>query len=45
MGVGSSGVASMNLGRRYIGIEEDERYFGIACQRIETAQRQERLFA
>ena len=34
----------MSLGRKFIGIEIDERYFQIACERIENAQRQGRLF-
>ena len=45
MGSGSSGVACMNLGRSFIGIEREPRYFDMACERIENAQRQERLFA
>lgn len=34
MGSGSSGVAAMNLGRKFIGIELDQKYFDIAKQRI-----------
>jgi DNA modification methylase len=45
MGSGTTGVACMNLGRRFIGIEIEEKYFRIACERIENAQRQARLFA
>ena len=45
MGSGTTGVACMNLGRRFIGIEREPKYFDIACRRIEDAQRQERLFA
>ena len=45
MGSGTTGVACINLGRKFIGIEIHEPYFDIACQRIENAQRQERLFA
>ena len=45
MGSGTTGVACMNLGRKFIGIEIEQRYFDIACERIENAQRQERLFA
>lgn len=45
MGSGSTGVACANLQRPFIGVEIHEPYFDIACERIENAQRQERLFA
>jgi site-specific DNA-methyltransferase (adenine-specific)/modification methylase len=45
MGSGTTGVACMDLSRKFIGIEIDPRYFDIACQRIENAQRQARMFA
>ena len=45
MGSGTTGVACMNLGRRFIGIEREPKYFDIACRRIEDAQRQGRLIA
>jgi len=45
MGSGTTGVACANLGRKFIGIEIEPKYFDIACERIENAQRQERLFA
>ena len=45
MGSGSTGVACMNLGRKFIGIEIERRYFDIACERISAAQAQGRLFA
>jgi site-specific DNA-methyltransferase (adenine-specific)/modification methylase len=45
MGSGTTGVACMNLGRKFIGIEIDEKYFDTACERIDQAQRQSRLFA
>ena len=44
MGSGTTGVACMNIGRKFIGIEKEPRYFDIACRRIEDAQRQQRLF-
>ena len=45
MGSGSTGVAASRMERKFIGIEIEPRYFDIACERIENAQRQERLFA
>ena len=39
-GSGTTGVAAMQLGRRFIGVEMDSKYFDIACRRIEDAQRQ-----
>jgi DNA modification methylase len=44
MGSGTTGVACMNLGRKFIGIEIESKYFDIACARIEAAQKQIRLF-
>jgi len=44
MGSGTTGVACANLGRKFIGIEIEEKYFDIACERIEAAQAQGRLF-
>ena len=35
MGSGSTGVACKNLNREFIGMELDEEYFKIACERIE----------
>lgn len=43
-GSGTTGVACVRSGRRYIGIEQDAGYFDIACRRIEEAYRQPRLF-
>jgi site-specific DNA-methyltransferase (adenine-specific) len=44
MGSGTTGVAAVKMGRKFIGIEREQKYFDIACQRIENAQRQENLF-
>lgn len=43
MGSGSTGVACVNTGRKFIGIELDPGYFEAAKQRIEEAQAQARL--
>ena len=44
MGSGTTGVACMNLGRKFIGIEREPKYFDIACERISRAVAQGRLF-
>ena len=44
MGSGTTGVACANLGRKFIGIEIEKRYFKIACERIDAAYAQGRLF-
>ena len=43
MGSGSTGVAALRMGRRFIGVECDRRYFDVACERIENEQRQCRM--
>jgi hypothetical protein len=43
-GSGTTGVAAVQMGKSFIGIEREERYFDIACRRIEDAQRQSDLF-
>ncbi len=45
MGSGTTGVACMQIGRKFIGIEIERKYFDIACERIDNAQRQMRMFA
>jgi len=40
MGSGTTGVAAMILGRKFIGVEIEKRWFDIACRRIEESQRQ-----
>lgn len=45
MGSGTTGVACVNLGLKFIGIEREPKYFDIACRRIEQAYSQPRLFA
>ncbi len=44
MGSGTTGVAAVKLGRRFIGIEIEPKYFDIACRRIEEATKQPDLF-
>jgi len=44
MGSGTTGVAALKLGRKFIGIEISEQYFDIACNRIETEYNQLKLF-
>ncbi|MCK4640619.1 MAG: site-specific DNA-methyltransferase [Candidatus Marinimicrobia bacterium] len=44
MGSGSTGIACARLGRKFIGIEIDERYFRIACERIQREYDQGKLF-
>jgi site-specific DNA-methyltransferase (adenine-specific)/modification methylase len=45
MGSGTTGVAAMQAGIDFIGVEIHKPYFDIACERIDNAQRQERMFA
>lgn len=44
MGSGTTGVAAVKLGRRFIGIEIEPKYFDIACRRIEEATKQPDMF-
>lgn len=44
MGSGTTGVACVKLGRRFIGIEIEPKYFGIACKRIAAAYAQPDMF-
>ena len=44
MGSGTTGVAAVKLGRKFIGVEIEERYFSIACRRISEALKQPDLF-
>ena len=45
MGSGTTGVACLKLGRKFIGIEKRGDYFDLAQQRIAEAHRQRNLFA
>jgi DNA modification methylase len=44
MGSGTTGVAAVKLGRKFIGIEIEPKYFDIACRRINDATKQQDLF-
>jgi site-specific DNA-methyltransferase (adenine-specific)/modification methylase len=44
MGSGTTGVACARLGRKFIGIEIEPKYFDIACKRIEREYEQLKLF-
>ena len=44
MGSGSTAIACMRTGRRFIGIEKDPIYFEVSCQRVKDEHRQGRLF-
>jgi len=45
MGSGTTGLACMRLGRKFIGIEKRPDYFALACRRIAEAPEQANLFA
>lgn len=44
MGSGTTGVAAVQMGRKFIGIEREPSYFDIACRRIEQATAQGQIF-
>ena len=44
MGSGTTGVAAIQMGRKFIGIERERKYFDIACERIEAASKQVDMF-
>lgn len=44
MGSGTTGVAAVKLGRKFIGIEIEPKYFDIACKRISDALKQPDMF-
>ena len=45
MGAGSTGVAALRLGRRFVGCEIEARHFDTACARMEAALDRPELFA
>ena len=44
MGSGTTGVAAIQMGRKFIGIERESKYFDTACKRIEQASKQVDMF-
>lgn len=44
MGSGTTGVAAVKLGRKFIGIEIEPKYFDVACRRISEALKQPDMF-
>ncbi len=44
MGSGTTGVAAIKTGRRFIGCEQSPQYFDIACRRMEEVQKQGQMF-
>jgi hypothetical protein len=44
MGIGSEGVTSLKLNRKFIGVELKPSYFKYACRYLDAAERQEDLF-
>jgi len=44
MGSATTGVAAVKLGRRFVGIEREERYFDLSCRRVSDALKSPDLF-
>jgi DNA modification methylase len=44
MGSGSTGVACAKMGKTFVGIEQEQKYFDVACKRIELAYAQPDMF-
>ena len=44
MGSGTTGIACIRLGRRFVGCEIDEKYFDLSCRRLEKATKQTDMF-
>ena len=44
MGSGTTGVAAVKMGKRFLGIEREPKFFEVACKRIEDAQRMGDMF-
>jgi len=44
MGSGTTGVAAIRAGRKFVGVELTQQWFDVACRRVEAALREPRLF-
>ncbi len=44
MGSGTTGVAAIQMGKHFIGIEREPKYFEAACRRISDARREPDMF-
>jgi len=44
MGSGTTGVACAKIGKSFVGIEREQKYFDVACKRIELAYAQPDMF-
>lgn len=44
MGSGTTGMAAIQMGRKFVGIEREPKYFEMACKRIEQASKQDDMF-
>jgi site-specific DNA-methyltransferase (adenine-specific) len=44
MGSGTTGIAALKRGRRFVGIEIEPSYFDVACRRIESTSHQLDMF-
>lgn len=44
MGSGTTGIAAIKSGRRFVGIEIEPKFFDLACRRIEKASKQQDFF-
>lgn len=43
MGSGSTAIAAINTGRRFVGIEKEQKYFDIALKRVGSGEDGHRL--
>jgi site-specific DNA-methyltransferase (adenine-specific) len=44
LGSGTTGVAAVRCGRRFVGIEQDPKWFDLACRRVSAALKQPDMF-